>query len=203
MIQSPDYQPKVSVICTPPQDDWQDYAKNLNYPVIEESSLQFLETWALLTRPKKILELGCGFGLMSYRLLSALPELTLTGIDYNKENETVFLRFCKSPEISERFTFLAGNVIELLPSLTQTYDWIIVDVDKKFYPDLLSFIPDRLNSGGYLLADNVLWKGWVTKSGEKKNPEPIRKWNEKVFTQDELETVLVPVGDGLTISRKK
>lgn len=203
MIHSSEFTSKMTGFCQRPQDEWYSYALNLNYPVIEESTLQFLETWGLLTRPKRILELGCGFGLMSYRLLSVLPESTLTGIDYNGKNEEVFKKFANKSEVGKRFTFLTGNVTELLPALNQTFDWIIVDVDKKYYPELFLHLPEKLNTGGYLIADNVLWKGWVTRPGEKKNPEPIRKWNELAFSHDGFETILLPVGDGLTIMRKK
>ncbi|MBN8705196.1 MAG: methyltransferase domain-containing protein [Bacteroidetes bacterium] len=183
-------------------DPWRTYAQVKNYPVIEESALNFLETWARLTRPTTILELGCGYGLMSARLLALLPEMKLTGIDYNSENYAVFKQLEKNETRCDRFTFKCGNVIDLLPKFEEKFDWVIVDVDKKFYPEVADVISEKVKTGGYLIADNVLWKGWVAVAGERKNPEPIRKWNELLFRNQNYETLLLQVGDGLSISRK-
>lgn len=202
MIHNPDFLSRTDIQLNLPTDPWRHYALEKNYPVIEESSLRFIETWARLTQPATLLELGCGYGLMSARLLAELPDLKVTGIDYNPENYSVFRELEKNESRIRRFQFKSGNVINLLPDFSESFDWVIVDVDKKFYPELAEVVSRLVKPGGYLIADNILWKGWVAVRGDRKNPEPIRKWNELMVSSRAFETLILQVGDGLSISRK-
>ncbi|MDA9887238.1 class I SAM-dependent methyltransferase, partial [Flavobacteriaceae bacterium] len=97
-----------------------------------------------------------------------------------------------------------GNALELIPQLNKTYDLIFIDADKKNYLNYLELVLPKLRSGGLLLSDNVLWSGKVLEETQKKDEDTrvLKEFNKLLSSHTELETVLLPLRDGLTISRK-
>lgn len=186
-----------------PGSVWDDYARKTKYPVIQRESLNFLLVLARALAPKSILEVGCGYGYCAYHLLTEVPFCHLTGIDFRKENEAVFRQLSTDSGINDRFHFLAGPAIDRLNELQESFDWVILDTDKKDYPALAESCLSRLKKGGLLIADNTLWQGRVAGLKSGKDPSAILWWNGWVYSNSELDTVLIPVGDGLTVSRRR
>lgn len=181
---------------------FQNYAMSNNFPIINEDALQFLIWFSKMTNPKSILELGTGFGFMAYHLLKSNPESTLTGIDYTADNYDVFKSLKPEADIQKRYRFIEANVMYWISSHQEKYDWIIIDCDKKYYPLLIEPCLDKLKIGGLLIADNVLWKGMVADAEKKNKVEPIIKFNSLIADDKRLESVIVPIGDGVSLSRK-
>jgi len=201
MIQTEDFRHLTSGTRT--ESVWDDYARKTKYPVIQRESLDFLIVLARLMVPKTILEVGCGYGFCAYHLLNAVPFCHLTGIDFRKENEAVFRQLSQDSGVTDRFHFLAGPAGDRLDEIQASFDWVILDTDKKDYPVLAEKCLSRVNKGGLLIADNTLWQGRVAGLKPGKDPSAILWWNEWVYSNSELETVMIPVGDGLTVSRKR
>ena len=166
---------------------------------------RFLSLLAKLLSPKRILEVGTFTGYATLCLAEGLPKEGI--IDTLDKNEELvdFQRsyFDRSPWGSQIHQHL-GNALDIIPQLNSTYDLIFLDADKKNYLNYLPLLLPKLNSGGLLLSDNVLWSGKVLGATQKKDEDTIilKAFNQELASHPALETVLLPLRDGLTLSRK-
>ena len=159
-----------------------------------------------LVNPKYILEIGTYTGYSALCLAEGMQsEGELHTIDINEELE-VFQRkyFNKSPYGNNIFQHI-GNAIDIIPKLNITFDLIFIDADKDNYPAYFNMIIDKLKSGGIILSDNVLWSGKVIEpvKDDDTSTKALLEYNRLLKEDPRLETVLLPIRDGLTISRKK
>ncbi len=184
------------------RNQFQKAATEIIFPIIHEDALRFLQIWVSVTQPKKILELGTGFGFLATHLLLTKSDLEITGVDYTAENLKIFESIVKDDSIRKRYHFIEANVIYWIQQIEEQFDWVILDVDKKFYPLLAEPISKLVKSGGYVIADNVLWKGMVAEENLKSRVDPILKWNEMLKSNKMFDSVIIPIGDGLGIGKK-
>jgi predicted O-methyltransferase YrrM len=107
--------------------------------------------------------------------------------------------------VLDKVELIEGSAMELMPGLEGHFDLIFNDIDKEGYVDVLPHCITRLKKGGLFITDNVLWSGRVADpTSPKDDPETstIKEFTKKVFSSNELLTVLVPLRDGITISFK-
>jgi caffeoyl-CoA O-methyltransferase len=166
---------------------------------------RFLSILSKLISPKRILEIGTFTGYATLCLAEGLAkDGRIDTLDINEEL-TDFQRslFDRSPW-GKQIHQHTGNALELIPQLNKTYDLIFIDADKKNYLNYLELVLPKLRSGGLLLSDNVLWSGKVLEETQKKDEDTrvLKEFNKLLSSHTELETVLLPLRDGLTISRK-
>ena len=159
-----------------------------------------------LTHPKNILEIGTYTGYSAICLAEGIKsDGELHTIDINEELLD-FQRsyFNKSPYGKQIFQHL-GNALEIIPSLHKTFDLIFIDADKDNYPAYFKVIIDKLNPGGILLSDNVLWSGKVIEPLKEDDfsTKALLEYNTLLKEDKRIETIILPIRDGLTISRKK
>ena len=183
------------------------YAHEREVPTASDETLNFLLTLALAKNAKNILEVGCAEGLTSLALLNILEDANLTGIERDEQ----FICSFKSNlhRYAGRHTFLAGEAEDICMSLSDNaYDFIFLDCAKVQYIKLLSELKRILKKNGVLVADDVLMYGWV--NGEVETPkkrrmlvEHIREYIEAVTNDEELQTAIVDVGNGLAVSVKR
>ena len=95
-----------------------------------------------------------------------------------------------------------GNAAEIIPAIEGTFDFVFIDADKEQYPLYFDLIVDRVRSGGLIIADNVLWSGKVMESAVDEATQSLQVFNKKVADDKRVETVILPVRDGLTLLRK-
>ena len=160
-----------------------------------------------LINPKTILEIGTYTGYSALCLAEGMSsDGTLHTIDINEELFDFQRKyFDKSPYGSQIVQHL-GNALEIIPEIEDSFDLIFIDADKENYVNYFHTIIDKLNSGGIILSDNVLWSGKVLHSTFKKedtSTPALIEYNKLLKEDDRIETVLLPIRDGLTISRKK
>ena len=166
---------------------------------------RFLSLLAKLLSPKRILEVGTFTGYATLCLAEGLPKEGI--IDTLDKNEELvdFQRsyFDRSPWGNQIHQHL-GNALDIIPQLNSTYDLIFLDADKKNYLNYLPLLLPKLNSGGLLLSDNVLWSGKVLEATQKNDEDTkiLKAFNQELASHPALETVLLPLRDGLTLSRK-
>ena len=157
-----------------------------------------------LIRPNTILEIGTYTGYASLCLCEGLQENgQLHTIDI-KEELVDFQRkyFDKSPWGNQIFQHL-GEAISIIPNLDLKFDLVFIDADKENYINYFEMIVPRMNKGGIILSDNVLWSGKVLEPLQKNDSstEILIKYNELLKNDPRVETVLLPIRDGLTVSR--
>ena len=165
---------------------------------------RLLALLAKMIGPKKILEVGTYTG---YATLCMAEGLTTDGsidtIDHNEELVDMQRRyFDQSPYRSQIVQHL-GEAKDVLKTLTGPYDLVFLDADKENYPHYFDLIIDKLKIGGILLSDNVLWSGKVLEKAADEATSALQEYNHKINTDVRVESVVLPIRDGLTITRKR
>ena len=160
-----------------------------------------------LINPRNILEIGTYTGYSALCLAEGMQDSgELHTIDINEELVDFQRKyFDKSGHGSQIHQHL-GNALDIIPTLNTTFDLIFIDADKENYTNYFHCIIDKLNLGGIILSDNVLWSGKVLDTTFKKediSTPALIEYNNLLKEDSRVETVILPIRDGLTISRKK
>ena len=159
-----------------------------------------------LIRPVNILEIGTFTGYAALCLCEGMQENgQLHTIDIKEELETIQRKyFDKSPWGSQIFQHL-GEAIAIIPTLELKFDLVFIDADKENYLNYFELILPKMNKGGIILSDNVLWSGKVLEPLQKNDlsTKVLLEYNESLKNDPRVETVLLPIRDGLTVSRVK
>jgi len=157
-----------------------------------------------LVQPKHILEIGTYTGYSALCLAEGMQkEGTLHTIDVNEELYDLQRKyFDRSPWGSQIVQHL-GNALEVIPTLDVQFDLVFIDADKRNYPAYLKMLLPILPTGAVILSDNVLWSGKVVEKVQEDDldTQALLKYNTQLNEDKRLETVLLPIRDGLTISR--
>ena len=159
-----------------------------------------------LIGPKTILEIGTYTGYSALCLAEGMdPEGVLHTIDVNEELYDIQRRYFDRSKYGSSIIQHIGNALEIIPSLETNFDLVFMDADKENYCNYFELIVDKLNPGGVLLSDNVLWSGKVLGEVEPDDEATaaLIKYNDLLYRDRRIETVILPIRDGLTISRKK
>ncbi|PKV66579.1 O-methyltransferase [Pontibacter ramchanderi] len=168
---------------------------------------RLLSMFSHMIRPKQILEVGTYTGYSALCLAEGLQEDgTLHTIDINEELEDTVRGYIKEAGLSESVKYYIGNALEIIPTIDATFDLVFIDADKYNYATYYDMVIDRVRSGGYIIADNVLWSGKVLAKYRKKLDEDtaaLLDFNKKVQDDPRVENILLPVRDGLMVARKK
>jgi len=157
-----------------------------------------------LINPKTILEIGTYTGYSALCLAEGMQKNgILHTIDKNEELEELQYKYFEKSQFSNQIKQYVGNAIEIIPSIETKFDLVFIDADKSNYVNYFNLIINKMNSGGVILSDNVLWSGKVV---EALNPKDIDtkvllEYNKLLNTDKRIETVLLPIRDGLTVSR--
>jgi predicted O-methyltransferase YrrM len=158
-----------------------------------------------LIRPKSILELGTFTGYATLCLAEGLQdEGELHTIDINEELTDFQRKYFDKSNFGNQIIQHTGSALDIIPKLDQTFDLIFIDADKPNYSNYFHLIIDKLNKGGVILSDNVLWHGKVVEplDDKDKSTKAVLDYNTLLKNDKRIETVLLPIRDGLTISRK-
>lgn len=159
-----------------------------------------------LINPKYILEIGTYTGYSALCLAEGLQkEGELHTIDNNEELVDFQRRYFDKSSFGNQIHQHLGNALNIIPKLKPNFDIVFIDADKVNYSNYFHLIMDKLNPGGIILSDNVLWSGKVLEPLKKDDlsTEAIMAYNKLLKDDDRVETILLPIRDGLTISRKK
>jgi predicted O-methyltransferase YrrM len=166
---------------------------------------QLLQFLVEMIRPKTILEIGTYTGYSAIAMAQGLNEnAELITIDVNQELEKMIDLYIQKASLKEKIHQITGNALEIIPTLDKTFDLVFIDADKRNYKNYLDLTIDKVNTGGYIITDNVLWSGKVTLSRDKMDIDTklIDEFNDYIHTHPMLKSILLPVRDGLFISRK-
>ena len=167
---------------------------------------RLLSMLSKIVNPTTILELGTYTGYSAICLAEGLKKNgELHTLDSNEELQSIQNKYFELSGFRRNIHQHLGEALELLPTLNKKFDLIFIDADKPNYPAYFNLIIDKLNPGGVLLTDNVLWSGKVVET-LKKDDESTRalvEYNKLVATDSRLETVMLPIRDGLSLSRKR
>jgi caffeoyl-CoA O-methyltransferase len=167
---------------------------------------QVLSMLSKMIRPKYILELGTFTGYSAICLAKGLQEGgKLITIEIDDELENMAKKYFQKAGIQHQVEQRIGPALEIIPTLTETFDLVFIDAHKPEYPAYYEAVFDKVNSGGYIIADNTLWSGKVLENPAEDDLQTlgIIQFNEMVRNDNRIEKVILPLRDGMTIIRKK
>ena len=126
-------------------------------------------------------------------------------IDINEELHDFQRKYFDKSDYGSRIIQHTGSALDIIPDLDTSFDLVFIDADKPNYSNYFHLIIDKLNSGGIILSDNVLWHGKVVEELNEKDisTKAVLDYNTLLKEDERIETVVLPIRDGLTISRKK
>ena len=157
-----------------------------------------------LIGPRNILEIGTYTGYSALCLAEGMQsDGQIHTIDINEELYDFQRKYFDKSGYGDRIIQYVGNALDLIPKMELTFDLVFIDADKNNYPNYLEIVMPKLKSGSVILSDNVLWSGKVTEpiADDDEDTKALVAYNRLLNEHPQLETVLLPIRDGLTISR--
>ena len=164
----------------------------------------FLQLISTIIKPKYILEIGTYTGYSAICLASGLQkDGELHTIEINEELEDFASKYFKKAKLDNKIKMHIGDAKDITPNLTQTFDIIFIDADKKNYCLYYEIALTKIKKGGYIIIDNVLWSGKVLEKAKTNDIETkeIQKLNQKIEDDDRVENLLLPLRDGVMICK--
>lgn len=166
---------------------------------------KFLEFFSRAISPKYILEIGTFTGFSALCLAKGLQkDGELHTIEIREEDANMAASYFNRSLCASQINLHLGNALQIIPTLPQQWDLVFIDADKVNYIEYYELTLQRLNKGGWIIADNVLFHGQVLEEAIKgKNAVAIHRFNEHVKNDERVEQALLTLRDGLLFIKKK
>ena len=167
---------------------------------------RFLSLLSKMVQPRTILEIGTYTGYATLCLAEGLhPEGVLHTIDIKEELTDLQREFFDRSGYGSQIVQHLGKAADIIPALDTTFDLVFIDADKQNYAHYFDLVIEKMNCGGIILSDNVLWSGKVVEEVKHndKHTQALMAYNQKIKDDPRVETVLLPIRDGITLSRVK
>jgi predicted O-methyltransferase YrrM len=157
-----------------------------------------------LIKPKKVLEIGTYTGYSAICIAEGMNKNGIIHtIDKNEELNNIQKKYFKKSGLENNIIQYNGCALDIIPKIEEKFDLIFIDADKENYINYFNLVIDKLNNNGVILADNVLWSGKVINSEDHDlTTNVLREFNRMVNNDNRVETILLPIRDGISIIRK-
>ena len=165
---------------------------------------RFLSMISKMKSPSCILEIGTYTGYGTLCLAEGLSDGgKIFTIDRNEELLKIQNKYFEMSGKRDKIIQLTGNAKDILENLDESYDMVFIDADKENYIEYFNLVSERLNNNGIIISDNVLWSGKVLNSPSKNDEETniLIEFNKTLNEDKRFETIILPLRDGLSISR--
>lgn len=177
-------------------------------PIIMDDTLEVISKMLNEKKPAKILEIGTAVGYSAICFSEYLSDDgVIDTIERDNQRAKEARENIKKAEVEDKINIFEGDAVEILPTLSGKYDVVFIDASKGKYPFFLGEALRMLASNGIIFADNVLYKGYVmsdyNKHKQRTAVRNLREFIAKLQENQELETRILEVGDGLAIAKKK
>ena len=186
--------------------EMEQYAVTNNVPIINKESAELLHQITTANKPVSILEIGTAIGYSTLLLATAMPSHgKITTIELDEQRVAVAKHFLAQTDFLNKIEFITGNAGEVLSGLIGNFDLVFIDAAKGQYLDYLVKIMDKLSPEAIVIADNVLFRGWVL--GNQAVPRRFRTivkrlnaYLDFVNSDARFDTVIHHTGDGIAVS---
>ena len=173
-------------------------------PIIMDDTLEKIIEILNEEKPKRILEIGTAVGY-SASCFAIYSEAQIDTIELDEERAKEAIENVKKVGVESRINIMIGNAVDILPTLNDEYDIVFIDAAKSKYSIFLSEGKRLIKNGGLILADNVLYKGYVmsdyNKHKQRTAVRHLREYIKEVTEDPNLKTEILEIGDGLAITR--
>ncbi|MBR5808551.1 MAG: O-methyltransferase [Clostridia bacterium] len=187
----------------------EDYAEKNSVPIVQPETAKFLETMMCIKRPARILEVGCAIGYSAILMSQYLADGgSITTLEWDAETCEIARANIEKAGLSDKIKVVLGDAKDIIPTLTGEYDVIFLDGPKAHYIYMLNDCIRLLKKGGVLISDNILYKGMIADDEHVIRRKitivkRLRRFISAQMQREELETVILPLGDGVTVAVKK
>ena len=157
-----------------------------------------------IIKPKNVLEIGTYTGYSALCIAEGLEKNGIIHtIDINEELKEIQNKYFKKSGFGNQIQQHIGNAIEIIPKINECFDFVYLDADKENYDKYFDLVIDKIVSGGVLISDNVLWSGKVLNTNHQDLiTEKLIEFNQLVKKDKRLDSIILPIRDGLSICRK-
>ena len=164
---------------------------------------RFLSMLSKLTSPTRILEIGTYTGYATLCLAEGLVKGgSIDTVDKNEELFDFQRKYFDRSGYGSQIEQHLGNAIDIIPKLKSGYDLVFLDADKTNYLNYYELVLPKMNAGGVILSDNVLWSGKVLDTEQDEDTRALHAYNQKLANDPRVEQVILPLRDGLSVARK-
>lgn len=164
---------------------------------------RILAMFSKMIKSDNIIEIGTYTGYSALCLAEGLsPNGSLHTIDINEEYTSIANKYFKKSKYKNNIIQYIGNALDILPKIKQNFQLAFIDADKENYSNYFNAIFNKIDVGGYIIADNVLWSGKVLNNKKDKETEALDNYNKDIMNNHKLNSILLPMRDGLMISQK-
>jgi predicted O-methyltransferase YrrM len=177
------------------------FAEENDHPIADPEVAQLLATLVRMKRPRRILEIGTNIGysvVVMGRGCDAEAVIETIEIDHNTLSAA--RGFVAEAALPCRVVFHEGAALEVLPRLTGPFDFVFIDCVKTEYGGYLDALMPKVERGGVIVCDNLLWKGRVAAGEHDAATDALRAFNKRLSTDPKLVTSILPLGDGTGVS---
>lgn len=185
--------------------DIEKYGRDNKIPILLDESLEFITNKLNEIKPHRILEIGTAIGFSAINFSKYLDEGgRIDTIEIESLRVEQALENIKLVGVEEKIRVMEGDALDILPYLNEKYDVIFIDASKGKYNEFFEHALRLVKIGGYIIADNVLYKGMVmsdyNKHKQRTAVNKLRTFIDSVMSNERLESELFDIGDGLTVS---
>ncbi len=175
-------------------------------PIIMDDTLEKIEEILKEEKPKRILEIGTAVGYSATMFAKYTDEnCIIDTIEIDEERAKEAKENIEKIGVANRINIIVGNAVDILPTISQEYDIVFIDAAKGKYPVFLENAIRLIKNGGLILADNILYKGYVmsdyNKHKQRTAVRHLREYIQEITENEKLESEILEIGDGLAITR--
>lgn len=175
-------------------------------PIIMDDTLEKIEEILKEEKPKRILEIGTAVGYSATMFAKYTDEnCIIDTIEIDEERAKEAKENIEKIGVANRINIIVGNAVDILPTISQEYDIVFIDAAKGKYPVFLENTIRLIKNDGLILADNILYKGYVmsdyNKHKQRTAVRHLREYIQEITENEKLESEILEIGDGLAITR--
>ncbi len=184
------------------------FAEEHHVPILDWHSVEFIEKLIMIYKPDRVLEIGTAIAYTTIRIARVLDKNSkIHSIEKSTDNIKIALKNIEKSGLSEKIKLIQGDALVIMPQINKKYDFIFLDADKEDYKRLFDLSMLHLRKGGIIVVDNLLWHGYSAAASVppkfKNSTKHIRDFNKIFILQKKLDSMIIPIGDGLGFGIKK